>query len=254
MQDYTISYLPAAATLQYNSSEAAPTSGLLALAPLPLQLKYTQQEVQGIGRYFSSRHVVLVGHSANKQALAQLAADFRFIHFATHGYFNKINPWLSGLELGVDSNSNGDGRLEVPDILGMHLRSELVTLSACETAMASGYFSEEPAGDEFVGLTRAFLSAGSASVMATLWQVNDRSTVTLMDSFYSGLHSGGEAEALAQAQRRMLRKNGPWRRPYYWAAFVLLDTHPDAGSPRMARKSGQPFRVSNTVGASRDTN
>jgi CHAT domain-containing protein/Tfp pilus assembly protein PilF len=245
VQEYTISYLPAAAALEYNSG-AAPTAGLLALAPLPVRLKYTQQEVQDVGRYFSSRRIVLVGHSANKQALAKLAGDFRFIHLATHGYFNKLNPLLSGLELGPDSNS--DGRLEVYEILGMNLRADLVTLSACETALASGYFNEVPAGDEFVGLTRAFLSAGSASVMATLWEVNDHSTVTLMNSFYGGLRSGDRAGALARAQRRMLRSGSPWRHPYYWAAFVLVDSEENVQPAKIARKSARGIRVSKTAG------
>lgn len=245
VQEYTISYLPAAVALQH-SAGAGPTAGLLAMAPLPVQLKYTRQEVQDVGGYFSSGRVVLVGHSATKQALAKLAGDFRFIHLATHGYFNKLNPLLSGLELGPDSNS--DGRLEVYEILGMNLRADLVTLSACETALASGYFNEVPAGDEFVGLTRAFLSAGSASVMATLWEVNDHSTVALMDGFYRGLRSGDRAEALARAQRRMLRAGSPWRHPFYWAPFVLVDTQENAQAANSRRKSTGRIRVSRTVG------
>jgi CHAT domain-containing protein/Tfp pilus assembly protein PilF len=245
VQEYTISYLPAAVALQ-PSAGAEPAAGLLAMAPLPVQLKYTRQEVQDIGGYFSSGRVVLVGHSATKKALTRWAGDFRFIHLATHGYFNKLNPLLSGLELGPDSNS--DGRLEVYEILGMSLHADLVTLSACETALASGYFDEVPAGDEFVGLTRAFLSAGSASVMATLWQVSDHSTVALMDGFYSGLRSGDRAQALARAQRRMLRAGGPWRHPYYWAPFLLVDTQENSQFANIVRKSLGHSRVSRAAG------
>ena len=70
----------------------------------------------------------------------------------------------------------------------MKLRARLVTLSACETALGKGYFTETPAGDEFVGMTRAFLSAGGHSVLASLWTVNDESTRALMISFYRHLH------------------------------------------------------------------
>jgi len=142
------------------------------------------------------------------------------IHVATHGYFNKLNPLLSGLEL--EPSRREDGRLEVHEILGLRLNADLVTLSACEAAMGSGYFAEVPAGDDFVGLTRAFLFAGSPSVLATLWEVDDRSTLQLMKSFYRQLGQTDKARALAEAQRSMLNPGGPYRHPYFWAPFVLV--------------------------------
>ena len=91
--------------------------------------------------------------------------------------------------------------------------------------MGGGFFTEIPAGDDFVGLTRAFLQAGSASVLATLWQVDDRSTVDLMKDFYTHLEDtgvqGDKAVALARAQRA-LRASEDYRHPYYWAPFVLV--------------------------------
>ena len=86
----------------------------------------------------------------------------------------------------------------------------------------SGYFADVPSGDDFVGLTRAFLSAGSSSVMATLWEVNDRSTLRLMRGFYRELAANGRAAALARAQRGSLRAHGPGAHPYFWAAFTLV--------------------------------
>ena len=86
--------------------------------------------------------------------------------------------------------------------------------------MGSGFFSDLPPGDEFVGLTRAFLAAGGQSVMATLWEVNDRSTIGFMLDFYRRAGAQDSALALATAQRAMADK-GPYRHPYYWAAFVL---------------------------------
>jgi CHAT domain-containing protein len=97
-----------------------------------------------------------------------------------------------------------------------------VTLSACETALGSGYFTDTPAGDEFVGLTRAFLGAGSQSVLASLWAVNDESTRALMVKFYRHLGQAEGAEALAKAQREIRQTDARHRAPYYWAAFVLV--------------------------------
>jgi CHAT domain-containing protein len=166
---------------------------------------------------------MLSGEAATETAVRKLAHKYQVLHLATHGYFNKLNPMLSGLELEAD-NAN-DGLLEVHEILELQLTSELVTLSACETGMGGGFFTEIPAGDDFVGLTRAFLQAGSASVLATLWQVDDRSTVDLMKDFYTHLEDtgvqGDKAVALAQAQRA-LRATEEYSHPYYWAPFVLV--------------------------------
>ena len=79
-----------------------------------------------------------------------------------------------------------------------------------------------PAGDDLVGLTRAFLFAGSASVLASLWEVNDRSTLELMEIFYRHLREGDKAAALATAQREMLQSGGRYAHPYFWAPFTLV--------------------------------
>jgi len=96
-----------------------------------------------------------------------------------------------------------------------------VTLSACETALGSSYFGGLPVGDDFVGLTRAFMDAGGAAVLASLWEVDDQSTLDLMKSFYKGLGELGPAASLAAAQRSMLDEKD-LADPYHWAAFVVV--------------------------------
>lgn len=144
------------------------------------------------------------------------------IHLATHGYFNKLNPLLSGVELEPDRRE--DGRLEVHEILSLELKAHLVTLSACDTALGSGYFADVPAGEDFVGLTRAFMFAGSPSVLASLWEVNDRSTLRFMRAFYRHQTSADKVLALAQAQREFRARMGRYSHPYFWAPFVLVGT------------------------------
>ena len=82
-----------------------------------------------------------------------------------------------------------------------------------------------PAGDDFVGMTRAFLQVGSTSVLATLWEVEDRSTVDLMKSFYWHLNASqqghNKARGLANAQRALIASRD-YEHPYYWAPFVLV--------------------------------
>jgi len=220
VEKFVITYLPAAAALTYSSDKAANGDRLIALAPSRARLRFSEQEVRAIARLYGARSTALVRRNATESAFKRLAGEHQIVHLATHGYFNRPNPLFSGVELEADDSE--DGRLEVHEVLGLHLEAQLVTLSACDTALGGGYFSDVPAGDDLVGLTRAFLFAGSRSVLATLWQVNDRSTLDLMSTFYSELRSADKADALARAQRALARPGSRYRHPYYWGAFVLV--------------------------------
>jgi CHAT domain-containing protein len=215
--EFTIAYLPAAAALERNSK----THGrkLLAMAPSDSQLPNALAEVREIGQIFGPNSRVVVGKEATKTFFKKVAGDYDYLHLATHGSLNRNAPSLSTLELEPDGQN--DGRLELYEIIGMKLHARLITLSACETALGTGYFTETPSGDEFVGLTRAFLGAGGQNVLASLWAVNDRSSRDLMVRFYRHLLNSSGPEALAQAQRELRRSDIRYRHPYYWAAFVM---------------------------------
>jgi len=215
-----LAYLPAAGALVYGPRNRDPEGRLFALAPARSHLPYAQEEAHAVSASFTNHSLVLAGGTATEGALKRQAGDYQIIHLATHGVFDKVNPIFSGVELEPDSKD--DGRLEVHEILRLHLKARLVTLSACETALGGGFFFQFPAGDDFVGLTRAFLSAGSSAVLASLWQVNDRSTLEFMRGFYRDLGKSGDAPALRNAQLAMLRAGGRYARPYYWAPFVLV--------------------------------
>ena len=220
IEDYVISYIPMAGALTTSSSAQPTAERLVALAPSFSNLHFTSGEVRAVAAAFGHHATAIVGPKATETWFKQIAGEYDVIHFATHGFFNKANPLFSGVQLEPDAQN--DGRLEVYEILALHLRAQLVTLSACETALGSGYFSEIPAGDEFVGLTRAFLSAGASSVIATLWEVNDSSTARLMRSFYRNLSENTPSLSLAMAQRSMLHGDSGHRHPYYWSAFVSV--------------------------------
>ncbi|MFS8086799.1 MAG: CHAT domain-containing protein, partial [Acidobacteriota bacterium] len=219
IDDYILAYLPAAAALVYVEKPTRSSRSVLAMAPANPRLQYTQQESQSISGLFPAQNKLLLGTRATESSFNQLANRYDVIHLATHGFFNKLNPLLSGVVLEPDAEE--DGRLEVHEILELRLDADLVTLSACDTALGSGYFAEVPAGDDLVGLTRAFLFAGTPSVLASLWEVNDRSAVQLMHGFYDELRKSDKATALAKTQREM-RARGIYRHPYYWSAFVLV--------------------------------
>jgi CHAT domain-containing protein/Tfp pilus assembly protein PilF len=220
---YTMAYLPTAAALLRETSGRDSTRSLLAVAPSRGGLRHAPEEARAVDALFQPNARTLLGGEATERRFKQLAGDYRVLHLATHGYFNKASPLLSGLEFEPDRVD--DGMLRVHEILDLSLHADLVTLSACDTALGSGYFAELPVGDEFVGLNRAFLGAGSASVMATLWQVDDRASVSLMKQFYRRLGASGDdrnaANALAASQRA-LRRSPQLGHPFYWAAYVVV--------------------------------
>jgi len=147
-------------------------------------------------------------------------AEYRILHFATHGLLNNIHPELSGIVLSlVDKDGKQqDGFLRLQDIYNLKLSAELVVLSACQTGLG-----KEIKGEGLVGLARGFMYAGAPRIVASLWKVDDQATSELMERFYQGM-LGPErlrpAAALRQAQLSIWKQR-QWREPYYWAAFVL---------------------------------
>jgi CHAT domain-containing protein len=153
-------------------------------------------------------------------ALKPELGEYRIVHIATHGMLNNVHPELSGLVLSlVDAaGQHQDGFLRLQDIYNLKLSAELVVLSACQTGLG-----KEIKGEGLIGLTRGFMYAGAPRVVASLWKVDDRATSELMKRFYQGM-LGPEAlrpaGALRQAQLSIWKQK-QWRKPYYWAAFVL---------------------------------
>jgi CHAT domain-containing protein/Tfp pilus assembly protein PilF len=236
VQDYEIAYLPSAALLGQKAAVDAPVS-ILALAPESAELEHTVEEAQNVSELFAEAGHVLTGADATEESFKRLAPDYGVLHLATHGTFNKFNPLLSAVEL--EAGAGDDGHLQVHEILNLDLQADLVTLSACETALASGYFADVPAGDEFVGLTRAFLLAGGQSILASLWEVNDRSTLEFMVDFYRSLDKKDKAGSLSQVQRQMSQSEGSYQHPYYWGPFVLIGTMDKNG-----HQAGKPGALS----------
>ncbi|MEP7012491.1 MAG: CHAT domain-containing protein [Acidobacteriota bacterium] len=169
---------------------------------------------------------VFLGADATETRFLAEAPGGRIVHFAGHALLDPRFPLDSGLALspapaGAPSatrqgDSGADGLLQAWEIFErLRLSADLVTLSACETALGT-----ESEGEGRLGLTRAFHYAGARTVLSSLWSVSDRSTAELMRRFYSHLGAGEPKDtALAAAQREMLA--GPYRHPYYWAAFQL---------------------------------
>jgi CHAT domain-containing protein len=175
-------------------------------------LKFAEVEAESVGKLFP-QSVLLRGAEASKSAFVKLSPGYDVLHLACHGVMDQTEPMLSNLRLAGDNENNGV--LTVREIFDLNLDAGLVTLSACNT----GTGEVTGSGFEFMGMTRAFLYAGTPSVLASLWCVDDRATAELMELFYKNLLAGlTKSEALQKAQLTMMKK---YENPYYWGAFVL---------------------------------
>ncbi len=160
------------------------------------------------------------GFDANKETLTEgLLAGSRFIHLATHGIVDTTTPQLSGIVLSLfdQEGEPRDGFLSTHEIYNLDLTCELVVLSACQTALG-----KEIRGEGLIGLARAFMYAGAARAMVSLWNVSDEGTAELMELFYQGVLKEGQrpAAALRAAQVSMLGHDIR-AAPYHWAGFVI---------------------------------
>jgi CHAT domain-containing protein len=143
--------------------------------------------------------------------------SFDYIHLATHGFVNSQYQELSGLLLTQDAASAEDGILYSGEIVGLKLNAQLVTLSACETALG-----KKVEGEGTRGLATAFLFAGAKNVVASLWKVSDASTSELMIEFYTELLRGKDKATALKLAKLKLIKSEEYDHPYYWAPFVQI--------------------------------
>jgi CHAT domain-containing protein len=153
-------------------------------------------------------------------ATGEQLGQYRFVHFAAHGLLDSKNPELSGLVLSLvdERGQPQDGFLRAHEVYNLRLGADLVTLSACQTALG-----KEVRGEGMLGLTRGFMYAGAPRVGASLWQAPEsEAAAELMNRFYRGMLVEGlrPAAALRAAQIAMSNERR-WGTPYYWAAFVL---------------------------------
>lgn len=171
-----------------------------------------EKEANSIQRLLPNA-TVLREDAVHPDRLRELASRVRILHLACHAEANVANPLDSALKF----DARNERQLTAAQIMAeWRLRADLVMLSACETGTGKVYRYEG-----VYGLARAFLYAGTKSVIATLWQVSDESTADLVEEFYKGYVAQKLPKdlALQQAQKRMLERG---YEPYHWSSFVLI--------------------------------
>lgn len=222
LERHALSYLPGSSLLRYcrpgeprekSGTGSQPTSKTMVAVGHSYQgrLPFTIQEASAVATLWSSQP--LLEEQATLAEVRQSATTAGILHLAAHGDFRPDNPLFSGLAL-------TGGWLTTLEIFNLRLTASLVTLSACQTGR-----SVVGGGDELLGLMRSFLAAGAASLVATLWAVEDRSTALLMSSFYQNLAAGlSKGAALRQAQLELLHGQAgeSHAHPYFWAPFFLV--------------------------------
>lgn len=186
---------------------------------LPASRREAESLAQLFGGEGGSR--LLLGEQASRNTF--LAVDhsrFSHLHFGTHAELHPELPTLSAIHLGDRGIEGGirDGALRLRDIRDLHLRSQVVTLAGCETALG-----ETLRGEGTLALPRSFLYAGASSVVASLWAVEDAATAALIQTFYEGLIRDGltPTQALRRARNHVASQSG-WASPEHWGGFVLL--------------------------------
>lgn len=161
---------------------------------------------------------LLLGASATESAFKTAAlGEYRAIHLAVHGFADATFPDRAALVLGSDPRAGEDGFLQASEVVQLQFDADLVVLSACDTAVGPLQGQEGIAN-----LSKAFILAGARTVISTLWQVDDTSSLFLMRRFYAHLlEKRSVAFALAAAKRDMLRMYGRKAIPYQWAGFTI---------------------------------
>ncbi len=187
----------------------------LSLDPIPA----TRTEVESIASLYP-RAQAYVGGEATEERAKSVGSQTRLLHFACHGLFDERFPLDSALALTIPEHpvaGGENGLLHAWEIMeSVRLDADLVTLSACDTALG-----QELGGEGLIGLTRAFQYAGARSVLASLWSVSDLSTADLMKRFYGHLRAGKAKDEALQAAQIELIHSREYSHPYYWAAFQL---------------------------------
>ncbi|MBC8184564.1 CHAT domain-containing protein [candidate division KSB1 bacterium] len=194
------------------------------------ELEYSEQEVQDIVKILEKEKKKAIGFfhtDASEENFKSHAGNYKYVHVASHGMINEINPKLSGIIFSqpMDSNYAEDGILYSGETYNLNLNADLVVLSSCESGIG-----KLQRGEGLMALTRGFFYSGVPSLLVSLWSVSDISTAQLMTDFYRNLQKGlSKTEALRKAKLDLIKRSTiindvevSFAHPFFWAPFVLI--------------------------------
>lgn len=181
------------------------------------KLLYNDDEVLKIETFYDTE--TIIDERATLKSFKTKISDFNIFHLASHASANDKYPDYSYLAFSESNDSTEGNILYIKDLYNMSLNVDMVTLSACQTGIG-----KLQKGQGMLSLSKGFYYAGAKSLVNTLWKINDKSTVKLMEYFYEGLSNGySKSEALRKAKLKYLETTDDelLKHPYYWAAFVV---------------------------------
>jgi CHAT domain-containing protein len=217
VEDAAVIYTPSLSVLQtLRAVKRAPAHGrptFAAFGDPDGDNPNANREVKTLAQLYGA-DATWTGSQASVPNFRARAGSFEVVHVAAHGVFDDEDPLRSHLIL---HKSEDDGHIEAADIQDLQIKARLVVLSGCETAR--GRFAE---GEGAIGMSWAFLAAGSRAVVASQWRVESSSTTELMLQFHESLLAGqGDAQALRHAALGLM-KTERFRHPFYWAGFAVF--------------------------------
>ena len=206
--DFEVSYAPSASVLKYCLEKNDIEDAQPCVVGVSDELTpFVEQEARRLASTFPNS-VVLLNDAATRSAFSEAARRTSFLHIATHGVFRQDNPLFSGFKL-------AGSWLTAIDLFSMTCETNLVTLSGCKSGL-----SKVTGSDDLRGLMRGFLYAGARSLLLSLWNVDDRRTADLMNSFYNTWQAGASKSKALQIAMKATREEHP--NPFYWAPFLLV--------------------------------
>jgi CHAT domain-containing protein len=216
---YALFYLPSASVLDFTFKRRIKQKQLTVLAignpdlkDPAFDLPFAEHEVGSIKWNFPNI-TVLTGKKATENWIVNNIDKFGIIHLASHGEFDPINPLFSALKF--TPSPGADGNLQAAEVFGLRITSDMVVLSACQTGLG-----KVTAGDDIVGLNRAFLYAGTHTIISSLWRVSDLTTAIMIKQFYR--QYAADHQKAASLRRAILHVKNRYPHPGYWGAFTLV--------------------------------
>jgi CHAT domain-containing protein len=188
-------------------------------------LPYSEKEVSSIASLFKDRNLnaeAFLYGNANEISFKHNIPDYKYIHLATHGIVNEMNPNLSGIVFSQPEMESGiptfdDGILFAGEMYNLDLNADLVVLSACETGLG-----KIVNGEGIMSMTRGFIYSGTPNILFSLWKVGDKNTYELMVNFYTDIIEGDPySKALRNAKLKLI-ENEATAFPANWAGFTLV--------------------------------
>lgn len=219
-EHHTVAYAPSAGIgLQLSRRRRQADARLVAFGNPRNEAQYAlpaaAREVRSIAALFPENAVYLESAASTRQ-FRQSAGQGSVLHLAAHAQVDLVDPLESRILLAPEERDTGF--LNARDVYGVNLRhTALVTLSACESGLG-----RIERGDEIVGFTRSFLSAGASALLVSLWPVSDESTELLMTVLYRELAAGKDAAQALQAAQMAVRAQPKFAHPFFWAPFDLV--------------------------------